>query len=569
MMDWTGLGAAIPRLAAGPHRHVGLRVAEGLDAACFVARVARWRHAFAGEAGRRWALWEEDAAEFAAALFGAWHAGVSVVLPGDARPATLSALRASLDGIAGSLPDARRPDDAPPASYTWEPLSPDATQVTLFTSGSTGDPVALPKRLAQLEAEVHALESAFGHLLPAGSRLLTTVSHQHIYGLLFCVLWPLASGRLLAAPRLSYHEEIAQACATGPAYLVSSPAHLRRLPAHLDWSGATRHLGAVFSSGGPLPPDAGAAVLDLLGQSAIEVYGSSETGGIAWRQADRHGARWTPLPGVQWRLEAGFLAVRSGHLPTQDWHRCADRAEPAGGDAFTLAGRADRIVKIEEKRVSLSQVEQTLSRSPLLRDARTLVLDLAIGQRLGAVAVLSDAGRAMLAAEGRTALASALRETLSQTVDALAVPRRWAFPEIMPCNAQGKTTEQMLREQFRRTLPAAQWLSRTPAQAVAMLDVDAGLAAFDGHFAQVPILPGVAQVDWAARLAAQVLPVPGPDRFLRLDALKFLQIIRPGCKIRLELDWHAERQMLAFTLSSDSGRHATGRIVYRSADASV
>jgi acyl-coenzyme A synthetase/AMP-(fatty) acid ligase/3-hydroxymyristoyl/3-hydroxydecanoyl-(acyl carrier protein) dehydratase len=467
-------------------------------------------------------------------------------------------------------PDGLRPAAANAAATgNWQPLPSGATQVTLFTSGSTGDPVALPKQLSQLDAEVRALEAAFGERLPAGCRLLSTVSHQHIYGLLFCVLWPLAAGRPLGGPKLDYHDAIARACHDGPSCLVSSPAHLRRVPAELDWTGARRHLAAVFSSGGPLPAAAGAEVQARLGQSPVEVYGSSETGGIAWRQASRHGARWTPLPGVQWRLEDGFLSVCSDHLPTPGWHLCADCAQPSGDDTFVLTGRADRIIKIEAKRISLSLVERTLCASPLVSDARALMLDLAIGARLGAVLALSAEGRALLAADGRTALVAALRQALLQAVDPLALPRRWAFPETLPCNAQGKTTEHMLRDQFRRTLPATQWLERSPTHAVALLDVDAGLAAFDGHFAQVPILPGVAQVDWAARLAAQVLPVPPASRFHRLDALKFLQVIRPGCQLRLELDWQAERHLLAFTLSSDAGRHATGRIVYRSADAEV
>jgi acyl-coenzyme A synthetase/AMP-(fatty) acid ligase len=42
---------------------------------------------------------------------------------------------------------------------------------------------------------------------------------------------------------------------------------------------------------------------------------------------------------------------------------------PTGDGGFVLAGRADRIVKIEEKRVSLSAIEQRLLASPLVREA--------------------------------------------------------------------------------------------------------------------------------------------------------------------------------------------------------
>ncbi len=64
-------------------------------------------------------------------------------------------------GSGGRLASARRTHD------TW---------VTLFTSGSTGEPGAIDKRLAQLDAEVHTLQQAFGARLPADVRVLSTVS---------------------------------------------------------------------------------------------------------------------------------------------------------------------------------------------------------------------------------------------------------------------------------------------------------------------------------------------------------------------------------------------------------
>ena len=80
----------------------------------------------------------------------------------------------------------------------------------------------------------------------------------------------------------------------------------------------------------------------------IEVYGSSETGGIAWRQQQTaHDEKWTPLPNIKWRIDAteGVLEIRSRHLPDEDWFRTADRAIPVGDDHFMLIGRVDRIVK--------------------------------------------------------------------------------------------------------------------------------------------------------------------------------------------------------------------------------
>ena len=189
------------------------------------------------------------------------------------------------------------------------------------------------------------------------------------------MLWPLAAGRPFAAERLVFNEEIAQRIA-GPAVLVASPAHLRRLPDALDWSAARAGLRGVFSSGGPLPPEAAESALALLGVAPVEVYGSSETGGVAWRQRARHGDTWQPLPGIEFRIDDGELCVRSPHLPDLAWWRTADRATPAGDgmDGFELHGRVDRIVKIEEKRVSLTAMEQRLAASDDIAEARVLML---------------------------------------------------------------------------------------------------------------------------------------------------------------------------------------------------
>lgn len=571
MVEWCGLGEVMATRAAAAGQ-------EGSsDAHAWFTRADAWRRAFAASDGARWALYLDDTAEFAAALFGAWHAGKHVVLPGDTRAETLAALRAQVDGWAGDIGEGAArgaalqpaPEAAASASALgWSALSTRDTGITLFTSGSTGAPEAIAKRLDQLDAEVHALEQAFGPRV-AGARVFSTVSHQHIYGLLFCVLWPLAAGRALPAARLAYHGELIDACLADarPALLVSSPAHLRRMPGTHAWDAVRRTLVAVFSSGGPLPADAAAEATRLLGEAPIEVFGSSETGGIAWRQRTTHGDRWQALPAVSWRLEDGCLAVRSPHLPDSDWFICADRALPAGDDSFVLAGRADRIVKIEEKRVSLTRIEQVLCGSALVREARALLVELDLGTRVAVAVVPGEAGQALLAREGRAALGAALRALLADAVDAVALPRRWAFVPALPCNAQGKTTEAMLRDLFRRTLPQVRWETQEPGadSAAATLEVSADLAIFDGHFPDAPIVPGVAQVDWVMTLAPQRLPIPPRDRFHRIDVLKFQNVIRPGDIVQMALTWQPDTQVLAFRLTSAVGPHASGKILFHPA----
>ncbi len=78
----------------------------------------------------------------------------------------------------------------------------DFPALVLYTSGSTGAAQPVAKNLGQMAAEVAHLEKQFGALLGAAD-VISTVSHQHIYGLLFNVLWPLAAGRRIQASALS------------------------------------------------------------------------------------------------------------------------------------------------------------------------------------------------------------------------------------------------------------------------------------------------------------------------------------------------------------------------------
>ena len=75
------------------------------------------------------------------------------------------------------------------------------------------------------------------------------------------------------------------------------------------------------------------------------------------------------------------------------------------------------------------------------------------------------------------------------------------------------------------------------------------------------ILPGVALLDWATRLARQAFPVVG--EFAGMDAVKFQHLVRPGTLLDVELSWQPAKQQLGFRFSSASGVHASGRLRFR------
>jgi acyl-coenzyme A synthetase/AMP-(fatty) acid ligase len=559
---------------------VGWRDGAVLDYAHFAARMSAWADLLERQAGRHFALYLDDSIEFGAALLGAWQAGKTVWLTADTLPASCASLAGSVDGFLGQFPAAHAPLPLPADSLTeraWTELADDFPALVVYTSGSTGAAQAIPKKLSQLASEVATLEQLFGEYAD-GAAVVATVSHQHIYGLLFKVLWPLAAGRAVHAHSVNYPEQLAALLARGPCVLAASPAHLKRLPEHLDWSGARMQLRAVFSSGGPLALDSALAAGTLLGRVPHEIYGSSETGGVAWRQRMPEcpeDESWQGFPGVDWRLVAdGALEVRSAHLADDGWLGLADRARQTAPGRFQLLGRGDRIVKIEEKRISLNAIEAALMATPLVLDARVLLCDAPAGERqkVAAFIVCSTVGRALLKAQGKLALNRQLQAALGDQVDAVALPRRWRYLEQLPINAQGKTTQALLLALLEKPrLPHAELIESDTASATPRLEfalrVPANLFYFDGHFTDAPLLPGVVQVEWALHFARLHLDLPA--QFRAVHALKFQQPVLPDRPVRLALEYDAGKSSLQFRYLSDAGQHASGRILLHPQAATV
>lgn len=92
------------------------------------------------------------------------------------------------------------------------------------------------------------------------------------------------------------------------------------------------------------------------------------------------------------------------------------------------------------------------------------------------------------------------------------------------------------------------------------LHIPETLGYFRGHFEQVPLLPGVVQVDWAIRLARQhfeMAPV-----FKRVSALKFMRVIAPDSQLTLILEWQRDKLELAFRYETTEAVYSSGRILF-------
>lgn len=511
---------------------------------------------------RRIAVHLEDAADLAIALLGAWRAGVSVLLPADLQAQTRQRWSTEVD-----LWLTDQADDAHLSDYRHPPLIAaaldlDRCSLSLCTSGSSGEPKRIDKTLRQLANEVEALEQLWGADLGAAC-IIGSVATQHIYGLLFRVLWPLCAGRSFVRKQLAFPEDLQRASRGHPAFAwVASPALLKRMGDNLDWP-ALCAVRRVFSSGGALPAEAAHSLQQRLQQWPTEILGSSETGGIAWRQGH---ALWQAFAGIELSQDSdGALLIASPYLPPGHIEHTADAARFAADGRFELLGRLDRIVKLEEKRISLPMLEQALMAHDWVAEARLGVVQ-ENRASLGALLVLTESGLHALRNQGRRTLTQELRQHLHQHCEALALPRRWRLLRQLPLNAQGKLPQATVETLLLAPRPKAPEVLdqlEIDGEWNLQLAVPPDLAYFSGHFPQTPVLPGVVQVEWALTLGQQLMNLPA--KFAGMEVLKFQQLVRPGDEVQLHLRFDPTRSKLYFTYRNETATCSSGRILLEAA----
>jgi 3-hydroxymyristoyl/3-hydroxydecanoyl-(acyl carrier protein) dehydratase len=82
---------------------------------------------------------------------------------------------------------------------------------------------------------------------------------------------------------------------------------------------------------------------------------------------------------------------------------------------------------------------------------------------------------------------------------------------------------------------------------------------FEGHFPELAILPGVAQVDWVMAFASRVFPQMGT--FGGMEVLKFQKPLFPYQWVELRIEWLQEKQRLAFSYQVAQQVASSGKVI--------
>lgn len=435
----------------GPAHDIVARADDGraITRRDFARDVLCAARALVGFDGQRIAIDEGHPYRFAVLLNAVlWSGCTPVLFPG--RGAQFEALKDAYDAVLVDASDGVTvyPKLTLVMKMDAEPLTieslttPDATRpIRLFTSGSSGTPKCIEKTVGLMDREAEVTTRLFG-AVTQGAVIQSTVDPRHLYGLTFNIWFAFSAGRPIATTRRVYQEQLLTL--PHPVALITTPTFMRMLETTL----AAPVLPFVLSAGGPLSGEAKATLTAWSPSTIYEIYGSTETGVVASRAHEPHVETHAPTP--DWTLidEATLSETADGWgltsplLPTGVM-TLDDQLKLTGERTFHLLGRRDRVVKIGEVRLSLTEIERVVERTlglviralPVVHGERTLI---------GAVVneALSPKWTGQL--PDRRAVTQALHGTL----DPLARPRLWRSVPDWPMNAQGKVETQRLLELF-------------------------------------------------------------------------------------------------------------------------
>ena len=246
------------------------------------------------------------------------------------------------------------------------------TSAIFFTSGTTGEPTGALKSRDNITKELKVLKELFS---PLGiERVVVTVPLIHIYGFLAGVLLPRAlDAEVVLKEEFLPHELIELAedkktlCITNPVFLKV----LNKLNITQKYPNIT-----FLSSTGKLDAEIASSLNKKLDVSIYQLFGSTETGGIAYKINDDE--LWRPLSGVSIGKEGENLSVNSPYISdfliedslikVQKPFVTTDIIE-IKEQSFKLLGRASEIIKISGKRISILEVESLLEQSEYIEEA--------------------------------------------------------------------------------------------------------------------------------------------------------------------------------------------------------
>jgi len=308
------------------------------------------------------------------------------------------------------------------------------TQLLFFTSGSSGFPVGAFKTRENLSKEVEVLKALVTR--KSIKRVVVTVPFVHIYGVLAGLLLPMSLGDVTLIVKEDFLPyELIEEAKKGDTLVITTPVFIKalgKLSESIDLSS-----DIFISSTGPLAVEDVAVFEEMYGADIMQLFGSTETGGIAYKFSTS--SRWIPLKYAEVKIKNERLSVSSPFISKyllEDGIK--ELAQPFATEdiieldeeGFTLLGRSNKIIKIAGKRISALAIEALLERIDVVERA---VVELVYKKEL----LRSE--QILITLQSKEELKkSFIKEKINECYGVLTIPFKVVYVEEIKLSSMGK-----------------------------------------------------------------------------------------------------------------------------------
>lgn len=391
--------------------------------------------------------------------------------------------------------------------FEAEPISEQSVSedflIEFLTSGSTSEPKVIRKKLRNILQEAKTISETFD--FSAIQEFNITAPLTHLYGFTFGFAVPYLNEKTICADRISFPEQITK----GHSVLISTPSFLSMIAKY-----------NVVLPTMPLYIISAGARFDTIEYferktNVVEIYGSTETGIIAYRQSSRKKLQLFD------KVKIENDVVYSPHIYDGEY-KLEDSIQIAE-DGLQVLSRKDRVVKIQEKRVSLYEIEKYINQSNYVSESFVLKNS----EKLACVCVLNNNGVDEFLKLGKVEFVKKMKKDLRANLD--IVPQKWKFVDKIPKNNMGKMNLEYMKDLFGVRLSLPLVISREKTMLDLIFHRDCNF--FKGHFKDYPIVPGVVQLYYASFYIKELFGYKVDVG--QLKKIKFSNIIKPDKKISL------------------------------------
>ncbi len=304
------------------------------------------------------------------------------------------------------------------------------SKIQFYSSGSTHIRTSSSHSLASLLQEIESIDQ----FLPSVARFHGYVPLHHIYGFLFGFLLPVCRKAAFSDHHL---QPVIKPLAPDDA-VISFPDHVSLM---LDNQSNTMRAGTIVSSSAPMPQSLWEQMDSASVKNCVEVYGSTETGGIGFRFSGQAPfqlmAHWQAGVNKDGMLQKKTLDEDLLCSSDPRVFALQDQLQWIDDQKFLVLGRKDAVVQVGGVNVNLARIREMMRNYPGIRDCAIRAMTPGEGHRLKAFLVLEHETAGENTFDEQRFL-NDLKAWMADTLTECETPARIRIGEQLPRNAMGK-----------------------------------------------------------------------------------------------------------------------------------